>query len=61
MAVTVEETYSDEIPNRSLVSQTVGAGEVYTKGESASPVVLVYSVGKKVITRKKCQNLQDCL
>ena len=57
IAVTVEETYSDEIPNRSLVSQTVGAGEVYTKGESASPVVLVYSVGKKSDYEKKMPKL----
>lgn len=45
--VRTEETYSEELEKDALVSQTIGQGELFIIGESNSPVVLVYSLGKK--------------
>lgn len=45
--VQIEETYSEELEKDALVSQTIGQGELFVIGESASPVVLVYSLGRK--------------
>ncbi len=55
--VRMEESYSDEVAKDALVSQTVGAGELYVIGESVSPVILVYSVGKRSDYEKKMPDL----
>lgn len=56
--VEVEETYSEELEKGFLVSQTVGQGELYVIGESTSPVVLVYSLGKKSDYERKMPDLK---
>ena len=55
--VKLEESYSDDVAKNALVSQTVGKGELYVIGESASPVVLVYSVGKRSDYERKMPDL----
>ncbi len=55
--VQVEEDYSEEQKKDALVSQTAGQGELFVIGESATPVVLVYSLGKRSDYERKMPDL----
>lgn len=60
--VAMEERYSEDLEEDlekdSLASQTVEPGELYVIGESASPIVLVYSLGKRSDYERKMPDLK---
>ena len=58
--VTLEDTFSEEVPKDQMVLQSMAAGEDYTIGDASMPAITVaYSLGKKSDYDVKMPNLKN--